>query len=80
MKTIERLNIQDKPGYIFNDMTNINDFDSKLLVVNEFTMFENGSVMFDISCCKKNNTPYVVFNNIECIFLKNGVFNFFFFL
>ena len=54
-------------------MTNINDFDSTLLVVNEFTMFENGSVMFGISYCKENNTPHVVFNNIE-FFFKNWCF------
>ena len=26
--------------------------------------------MFEISYCKENNTPYIVFNNIESIFLK----------
>ena len=37
-------------------MTNINDFDPKLLVINEFTIFENGSIMFDINYCGENNT------------------------
>ena len=41
MKTTKRLNIEDKPGYIFMNMTNINDVDPKLLLINEFTMFEN---------------------------------------
>ena len=76
MKTIKRLNIQDKLGYIFMNMTSINDIDPKLLVINEFTMSENGSVMFDISCCKENNTPHIVFNDIECIFRKSGVFSY----
>ena len=38
-------------------MTNINDFNAKL---------------FEISYCEENNTPYVVFNNIECAFRKSG--------
>ena len=68
MKTIKRLNIEDKPSYFFNDMTNINDFDVKLFLINEFTIFENGSMMSDISYCKENNTPHVIFNNVDCIF------------
>ena len=36
----------------------------------------NRSIMFDVNYCKVNNTPYVVFNNIECIFRKSGVFSF----
>ena len=76
MKTIKRLNIQDKPGYIFNDMANINDIDPKLLLINEFIMFENGSIIFDISYCKENNTRHVVFNNMECAFRKSGVFSY----
>ena len=50
------------------NMTNINNIDAKLLLINEFIMLENGSTMFDTSYCKENNTPYIVFNDIECIF------------
>ena len=57
-------------------MININDFDPKLLLINEFTMLENGSIMFGVNYCKVNNTPHVVFNNIECIFKKRGVFSY----
>ena len=70
MITTKRLNIEDKPAYFFNDMININDLDVKLILINEFTIFENGSVIFDISCCKENNTPHVVFNDVECILKK----------
>ena len=66
--TTKRLNIKDKPGYFFMNMRNINDVDPKLLLINEFTIFENRSIMFDISYCQENNTPHVVFNDIECIF------------
>ena len=57
-------------------MTNINHFDPKLLVINEFTIFEDGSVMFDISYCEKNNVTHIAFNNVECIFRKSGVFSY----
>ena len=33
MKTIKRLNIENKPDYIFTYMTNINDFDPKLILL-----------------------------------------------
>ena len=42
MKTIKRLNIEDKLSYYFTDMTNIDNFDPKLILINEFTVFENG--------------------------------------
>ena len=54
MKTSKRLNIEDKPGCFFMNMTNVNDFNVKLLLINEFTIFENGSIMFDISYCEEN--------------------------
>ena len=70
MITTRGLNTEDKPGYFFMNMTNINDIDLELLLINEFTIFENGSIMFDISCCKENNTLHAVFNDIEGIIKK----------
>ena len=40
MKTTKRLNIEDKSGYYFMNMTNINDFDPKLLLTNEIITFK----------------------------------------
>ena len=54
-------------------MTNTNDFDPKLLLINEIKTFKSGSTLFEISYCEENNTPYVVFNNIECIFKKSEI-------
>ena len=39
------------------------------MLINEFTIFENGSVMFGVSYFEKF-TPHVVINDIECVFLK----------
>ena len=49
MKTTKILNIEYKPDYFFTDMTNINDFDPKLLLINEITTFNSG---FEISYLK----------------------------
>ena len=57
-------------------MTNVNDFNVKLLLINQFTIFGNGSIMFDISSCEENNVAYIVFNNVECVFRKSGVFSY----
>ena len=54
-------------------MTNVNDFNPKLLLINEITTFNSGSTMFEISYEKESNTPYIVFNDIECIFRKSGI-------
>ena len=54
-------------------MTNINDFDPKLLLIKEITTFSSGSTIFEISCCEENNVLYLVFSNIECIFRKSGI-------
>ena len=73
MKTTKRLMVEYKPNYYFTDMTNINNFDPKLLLINEIKTFNSGSTMFEISYCEESNTPYIVFNDIECIFRKNGI-------
>ena len=73
MKAVKRLNIKDKPGCFFMNMMSINDFDPKLLLINEFTMFENRSVLFDINYCNENNIPHIVIKNVECIFRKSSV-------
>ena len=48
MKTTKRLNIEYKRDYSFMNMTNINSFDPKLLLINDITTF-NRSTMFEIS-------------------------------
>ena len=54
-------------------MANINDFDPKLLLINEIATFSSGSTMFEISYCEEMNTPYIVFNDTECIFRKSRI-------
>ena len=54
-------------------MTNVNDFDPKLLLINEIITFNSGSTMFEISYEKESNTPYTIFNDIECFFRTIGI-------
>ena len=72
MKATKGLNIKDKPGYFFTDMTNINNFDPDLLIINEIAVFNSGSTMYEISYYEECNTPYFAFNNITCVFRKSG--------
>ena len=76
MKTQKRLNIQDKPGYFYMNITNINDFDPEFLLLNKFTIVDDLSIMFEVNYCQENNTPHVVFNNIECVSKKSRVFRY----
>ena len=52
MKTLKRLNIQDKPGYFFMTITNINDFDPEFFLFNKFTIVDDLSIMFDVNYCQ----------------------------
>ena len=76
MKTVKDLNIKDWSGYIFTNMTNCNDFDPWFLLVNNFKSSKDGSIVFNMSYCEENNVPHIVFNNIEFIFRKSGVFSY----
>ena len=72
MKAMKRLNIEEQCGYYFMDMTDINDFDPNFLMINEIAVFNNGSSMYEVYYNKESNTPYIVFNDITCMFSKSG--------
>ena len=46
MKTIKKLNIEDKPEFFLTTITNINDFDPKLLLISEIKTFKSRSTIF----------------------------------
>ena len=76
MKTIRELNIKDWSGYIYTNMTNINNFDPEFLLFNDFKSSKDGSIVFNIAYCEENDVPHIVFDNIECIFRKSGIFSY----
>ena len=53
-------------------MTNINNFDPDLLMINEIPVFSSGSSMYEIIYNEECKTPYFVYNNITCVFRKRG--------
>ena len=76
MKTIKGLNIKDWPAHIFTSMTNIDEIDPEFFLINDFKGCKDGSIVFNMVYCENNNVPHIVFNNIECIFRKSGVFSY----
>ena len=48
MKTIREINIENRQGYFFNDMTNINDFNRSLLNVDEVSFKSDELIMYYI--------------------------------
>ena len=48
MKTIRQINSENRQGYFFNDMTNINDFDPSLLNIDEVLFESNELIVCDI--------------------------------
>ena len=76
MKTIKELNIKDWSGYFFREMINILDIEPKYFMINDFKGRKDDSTTFNICYCEEGCVPHVVFNNIECIFRKRGMYSY----
>ena len=61
MKTVKELNIQEKPGY------------DKILQILMILILNYCQLMI---LQRRNTVPYIVFNNIECIFRKSGIYSY----
>ena len=57
-------------------MVNILDVQSEYFMVNDFKGCKDGSTIFNLSFCEKNCVPHIVFNNVECIFRKSGIYSY----
>ena len=74
MKTIIQINIENRQGYFFNDMTNINDFDPSLLNIDEVSFKSDELIINDIKYIKNLNSLnslYLVFNNLDAYIEKS---------
>ena len=69
MKTIKGINIENRPYYFFNSMTNINNFDLNLLSINKILFEKNiDCVIYEIECFKNldsENSLYLILNNVD---------------
>ena len=79
MKTIKELKTLDWSGYFFKEMINILDIDPEYIMVNDFKGYKDGPVLFNLCYFDENGVPHIVFNNIECIFKKSGIYSCFIF-
>ena len=45
-------------------------------MINDFKSCKDSSTISNVCYCEENSVPHVLFNNIECIFRKSGVFSY----
>ena len=57
-------------------MVNILNIEPAYFMVNDSKGCKDGSVVFNSCYFNENCVPHIVFNNIECIFRKSGVFSY----
>ena len=76
MKTIRELIIKDWSGYFFKEMVNILDIDPEYFMVNDFKGCKDGSILFNLCYSDETGVPHIVFNDIECIFRKCGIYSY----
>ena len=82
MKIIRQINIENRQGCFFSDMTNINDFDPSLLNIDEILFEGNKLIMHDIKYINNLNnlnSLYLVFNNLDAYIEKSGENTYFIF-
>ena len=75
MKITRQLTMEDRSGYFFTDMTNINNFDPSLLNIDKVSFRNEELTMYDIKYIKNSNrlnTLYLVFNNLDGVFQRSG--------
>ena len=73
MKTIRQINIKNRQGCFFSNMTNIRDFDPSLLDIDLITFKSNDLIIYDVKYIKDfniSNSLYFVFNNLEAYIKK----------
>ena len=74
MKASRELKVKDWSGHIFKEMVNILDIEPEYFMVNDFKGCKNGSILFNL-CYSDKTVPHIVFNDIESIFKKSGIYS-----
>ena len=57
-------------------MVDILDIVPEYFMVNDFKGCKNGSILFKLCYSDENGVTHIVFNNIECIFRKSGIYSY----
>ena len=71
---IKELKIKDYSSYFFEEIVNI--LDIEYFMINDFKGCKDGSILFNLCYSEETGIPHIVFNNIECIFKKSGIYSY----
>ena len=73
---MKELNTKDWSGCFFKEMVNILDIEPEYLMINDFKSCKDDVTFFNVCYCEENSVLHVVFNNIEGIFRKSGIYSY----
>ena len=68
MRSIRQINIENRQNFLFNDMTNVSDFNPSLLNIDQALFESNTLIIYDVKYIKdlnSLNSLYLVFNNLD---------------
>ena len=68
MRSIRQINIENRQNFLFNDMTNVSDFNPSLLNIDQALFKSNTLIIYDVKYIKdlnSLNSLYLVFNNLD---------------
>ena len=74
MKITKQLNIKEKEIHVFTDMININNYDSRLFLIDR-TAMDHDFIIYYVKYLKNSNTfdnLYLVFNDLDAMFEESG--------
>ena len=80
MNTIKELKIKDWTAYFLKEMVDILDIEPEYSMINDFKGCKDGSTLFNLCYSDETVVPHIIFNNIDCIFKKSGIYSYSIFL
>ena len=57
-------------------MINILDIEPEYILFNDFKGCKDGLILFNLCYSDKINVLHIVFNNIDCIFKRSGIYSY----
>ena len=75
MKTTKQVEIQNRPGYFFSDVTNADDFHPSLLNIHRVSFESDKFIFYGVGYIKyldSLDSVHVVFNNLKSYLERDG--------
>ena len=76
MNTIKGLKIKDWSGYFFKEIIIILNIEPEYFMVNDFKGCKDGEILFNLCYSDETCVSHIVFNNIDCVFKKSGIYSY----